>query len=292
MKKLTYILIGLLLVSCGNKQNEIVDFTLSSSNIGVYNADVTVDISYSGKEKIKSRGVVVSIDSLPAIEDNFQYNPNKAESHIYQKGDGAGTFTVNMSNLEDNGYYYCRAFAIISGKAYYSEQIQIHTLCPGLGEGPAGGYLIYDDGNGGGIEAAPYDIAYKQPDNSSYVSHGYSWGCTNLQTNASHSAIGFGQANTDSIMQVCLDENCAARGCSQYSFGGYDDWYLPSRDELMLMNISLAAVGYGKLQKGGSQYWSSTEELSNSAWSIDMQNGSQFTSGKYSPLFVRPIRSF
>tara|TARA_R110002096_G_C14639518_1_gene725464 strand:+ start:1754 stop:2800 length:1047 start_codon:yes stop_codon:yes gene_type:complete len=80
---------------------------------------------------------------------------------------------------------------------------------------------------------------------------------------------------------------------------GYDDWYLPSIDELGLM--------YNTLGNGGSEgniggfetsdyprYWSSLEAISNSnhAWCFGFNNGSTSTFYKDNSFSVRCVRAF
>jgi hypothetical protein len=55
---------------------------------------------------------------------------------------------------------------------------------------------------------------------------------------------------------MCGTLNAAARLCTNYSFGGYNDWFLPSKDELN--QIYLQAEKIGGIDKT-DLYWSSTE---------------------------------
>lgn len=52
--------------------------------------------------------------------------------------------------------------------------------------------------------------------------------------------------------------------CKNYRGGGYDDWYLPKKDELNLIYLNLRKTG--KIS-GDDLYWSSTQASGNSAWS-------------------------
>lgn len=55
-----------------------------------------------------------------------------------------------------------------------------------------------------------------------------------VEVGATGTAIGDGLANTDKIISVLGDSENAANACKNYTGGGYNDWYLPSRDELIL----------------------------------------------------------
>ena len=73
--------------------------------------------------------------------------------------------------------------------------------------------------------------------------------------------------------------------------GGYSDWRLPSKEEL----VSLA--GYSKLSEIGfknvqSNYWSSTTIANDPgfAWGVNFSNGYVYGDGKYGSLYVRCVR--
>jgi hypothetical protein len=90
----------------------------------------------------------------------------------------------------------------------------------------------------------------------------------------------------------------AAFLCTQYSFNGYEDWYLPSKDELNLMSINKDAINTTSIANGGTvfhhkEYWSSTEFDSVYAWRQFINNGEQYayTKSQYA-CSVRAIRAF
>lgn len=69
------------------------------------------------------------------------------------------------------------------------------------------------------------------------------------------------------------------------------DWYLPSRDELMLLYEKRNIIGGFTTNK----YWSSTEfdtNPSTSAWCVDFSTGQETLLLKNNFFFVRSIRSF
>ena len=88
----------------------------------------------------------------------------------------------------------------------------------------------------------------------------FQWGCELLVFSGTvASAIGAGQQNTNDILAGCSSLGIAARVCDDYSIvaGGvtYNDWYLPSIDEL-------TKLGENKLLIGGftnDYYWSSSK---------------------------------
>lgn len=112
-----------------------------------------------------------------------------------------------------------------------------------------------------------------------------------------------GKSNTEAIVNQEGHIESAASLCQSYNAGGYNDWYLPSIDELNLLYNSRFNVNKSiKEQDTGSEigqniYWSSTEFDINSAWYFIFSQGFNYfgTSGyrkNSTRLYVRAIREF
>lgn len=76
--------------------------------------------------------------------------------------------------------------------------------------------------------------------------------------------------------------------CDSLTLHGYDDWYLPDKDELNRLFFSKGAVG-GFLD---TLYWNSTSSDAQEAWSQDFFGGTQNSVKKSATLRVRPVRKF
>ena len=113
------------------------------------------------------------------------------------------------------------------------------------------------------------------------------WGC-NDKFLAGRSSIGTGSQNTIDIASGCSVAGNAATLCSNLNEGGYDDWYLPSKDELNKLFLQMKVIG------GFREvcYWSSTETGKYNACSQIFDNGFQTANDKSTTFSVRPIRSF
>jgi hypothetical protein len=120
----------------------------------------------------------------------------------------------------------------------------------------AGGYVFYNDGNGGGLVSAKTDQSTSQV----WITGGSTQTTLNGNT---LTAIGTGQANTTAIINQTGHTGSAAKVCDDYTDGTYTDWYLPSRDELNLMFTNLEVDGVGGF---AAIYWSSSEIDANNAW--------------------------
>jgi hypothetical protein len=96
-------------------------------------------------------------------------------------------------------------------------------------------------------------------------------------------------------------DNYAARLCYQYTVVEdgieYNDWYLPSTEELNEMYLKKAIIEATALENSGEVfesgiYWSSTEKDASSAYYQNFLSGLQYDQSKGSNGHVRAIRSF
>ena len=107
-----------------------------------------------------------------------------------------------------------------------------------------------------------------------------------------------GMANSDHINDA---NHPAALFCRQLRIGGFDDWYLPSRDELVMLCWNLGPTRKSTPEPFKSDnseafdedwYWSSTEyaPYSNTAWLVDFSGGYQYYLIKSYHYGVRAVR--
>jgi hypothetical protein len=152
--------------------------------------------------------------------------------------------------------------------------------------GPGGGVVFYDAGStqswGRYLEAAPV---------ATEVDRTWATGANQSAdvTGADGTAIGTGAANTLEIVNQTGNEDAtsAAVYCDSLSYGGFTDWFLPSKDELNEMYIQRTAIG-----GLSSTYWSSSERRPTTAWYQDFGTGNQDFDWKYYAFYVRPVRAF
>jgi uncharacterized repeat protein (TIGR02543 family) len=200
--------------------------------------------------------------------------------------------------------------------------------------GPAGGLVFYENPNHATdgwryLEAAPYgwyDGDTHSP--GAYSGDGdpyFQWGASGYAVDSpeTEEAIGSGATNTANILDYhdtlwtsypekgdyytnpteydsSSDGTVAAKVCADYSLENegvtYDDWFLPSKDELNLMYQNLKVQGLGGLSVHfytSYYYWSSTKNSLNYVWYQNFANGYQNgTYQGYAVYWVRPIRAF
>ena len=113
---------------------------------------------------------------------------------------------------------------------------------------------------------------------------------TNKTTGAKGIVIGTGFANTNSIIsaQGETTTSYAAGLARAYKGGGYDDWFLPSKDELNKLYINKLIIG----GFANNNYWSSSEQDFDFAFKRNFINGDQNFNTKVNVFYVRAIRSF
>jgi hypothetical protein len=113
---------------------------------------------------------------------------------------------------------------------------------------------------------------------------------TNKITGAKGIVIGTGFANTNSIIsaQGETTTSYAAGLARAYKGGGYDDWFLPSKDELNKLYINKVIIG-GFVN---NNYWSSSEKDFEFAYKLNFTNGDQNANNKVNVFYVRAIRAF
>jgi hypothetical protein len=120
------------------------------------------------------------------------------------------------------------------------------------------------------------------------------------ETGATSTAIGTGSSNTDAIIAAQGSGSYAAQLCADYSVTvdgiTYDDWFLPSKDELNLLYLQHTLIGGFTddvtTEIYGDYYWSSSESSKYYAWDQDFFDGSDESSDKNYPNLVRAVRAY
>ena len=233
-------------------------------------------------------------------------------------------------------------FAFIAVLVSCNKEPEVNSKVGTLG--PAGGYIFYDcdaDNDSGNadnlissecgwryLEAAPENVGayYESGELLGYRDYifgyyrGYSIGSN--KTVGTETRIGKGKANTEALVKVMGEtayadssrddkDTYAAKACVDYSVTKdgitYNDWFLPSRDELNLMYVNLHKNGMGSFVPsfdveydeeyyGPFGYWSSSESSDESAWLQYFDDRSSHygscRNGRGETYYVRPIRAF
>ena len=154
-----------------------------------------------------------------------------------------------------------------------------------IGDRYAGGIVFWLDGNGGGLIAAPEDEA------TGIFNYEHQWTDNpNLFSGSiDRTGIGTGYQNTLDIIAVAEPSNSWTAAWIAARPGFYNDWFLPSKDELNEMYLNKDAIG----GFANTNYWSSTEVDNDFAWvQFFTSGGGQDGIIKYGINNVRAVRAF
>ena len=173
-------------------------------------------------------------------------------------------------------FYYEKANSFVNGKAYVYYE---------------GSGWYYIDRNGEFVEEQKKETNTKQNSSKSIkilkIGDTYAGGIIfYLDASGQH-----GKVCAKADQSVAANWNTAIYICNNLILDSYNDWYLPSKDELDKMYNNLYKKNLGDLKK--SCYWSSSETDYNSAWyQCLISNGYQTSNLKSCFQNVRAIRAF
>ncbi len=236
------------------------------------------NITSDGGASVTARGVVW----------NTSQNPTIALSTKTIDGTGTGNFSSAISGLTANTTYYLRAYATNSVGTAYGNEITFTTMLT-IGQTYQGGVIAYilqpdDPGN---IAGEFHGIICPTSDQTINIT--WNWAGNNISTGATGTALGTGNSNTNTIVNVYGSGTYAAKLCFDLVLNGYSDWYLPSRNEMSKMILNKNAIG----GFSSANYWSSSEfDSLNAYYSNFTSNNSNLVGAKNTVANVRAVRSF
>jgi len=129
------------------------------------------------------------------------------------------------------------------------------TWGPGLGDEYGGGKIIYINPSTGYVLIG----AIEDANSGGICFYGPNLNAITPIGSAQGMGIGSGKSNTAAIIAYHGTQDSAAKFCTDYRGGGYDDWFLPSIYELQLFDT----YGLHSNLFGHTHYWSSSEISSN-----------------------------
>ena len=255
--------------------------TTAASNVSTSSAISGGNITSDGGATITARGVCWSTSP----------NPTTANRKTTDGG-GSGVFSSSITGLTIGTIYYVRAYATSNGVTSYGVQVSFTTTMLPVGAMYQGGKIAYILQNGDpGYTVGQTKGFISAPDDQS---NGIQWyNGTYLTTGATGTALGTGMTNTNMIVASQGSGSYSAKLCYDYTnpdngTGVYNDWYLPSKDELYKVNLKKSVLG----TTGGATYESSSEVDINSMWLNNFYDYSQYVYTKSITYYVRAVRSF
>jgi len=254
----------------------IILTTASVTNFSATSVWSGGSITSDGGAEVTVRGVVWSTIEEPSLESCLGYTND---------GSGIGTFNSILTNLQPSTIYYVRAYAINSEGTNYGNGLVFKTAPGNIGDSYLGGIIAYilQTGDPGYVAGEVHGLIAAPSDQSS----GVVWGCYGTNIGSTSTAIGTGMANTLAIVNGCGTAEIAAKICHNLVLNGYNDWYLPSAEELKKLYNNRATIGGFE-----GYYWSSSEYENWAAWYVHFEFGAMSYAGKSDFFKVRPVRSF
>jgi hypothetical protein len=252
------------------------------TTIGVNSIVISGTISDSGHATISRKGFCWSKNPDPTLDSNF----------LNSRSTSLVSFTDTIKGLTYNTRYYIRAFAINSKGTAFSQTLSVQTResSYSMGQNFGGGYVFYIDSTGEHGLIATTPIGTKR--------WAY-WPYDHILIGTTSAAVGKGQANTQAIINSGNnDPLSAAKACDDLVVNGYNDWYLPSHEELVLLRQHKDAMPFFNIANPSNWqymnlYWSSTEVNFDQVYLLPINAISSFsTDGKSSSWSVVPVRSF
>jgi hypothetical protein len=135
---------------------------------------------------------------------------------------------------------------------------------------------------------------------------GFIWSDVFTAPSSAEATFYNGALNTTQIVAQAGHDSSAADLCTNYSAGGYTDWYLPSSREILLLSQAAWSI-YFILDADGDagtyglkisninpfgNYWTSTGQGNNEAYMFDFRENSLQVVNKANQYRVRAIRAF
>lgn len=263
------LIINVIICSCSSDSettpNTTIEVTTSHSSESVTSNSFIVSGAIEGVEindftnGIATSGICWATTTNPTIDDfvetiNIKY------------------FDISVNSLTPNTLYYVRAYVEISGEIIYGNEIEIMTddVEPILGANYMGGKIVYIYPSGH-PKYVPNEVHGLIAAVNGQIQFSGTWGCQDVVCGQTSTLIGTGEANTTRIVNIC-GINTAAGLCYNLSYNGYNDWFLPSKDEMNAIYEYLPcwelSWSYITPTSGviGANYVTSSEALANAMW--------------------------
>ncbi|PQV50542.1 uncharacterized protein DUF1566 [Jejuia pallidilutea] len=256
----------------------------------IYKNELEIEVKTKRREyqldpNVTSLALLYSTSSNPIPSNSEVSSINLAEFN----NPDSDRIQLNLTNLKSDTRYY---FRLIINDKFISPNADIisSTTHPKeIGDTHAGGIITYI--------AQPYNDDYIENQFHGYVAAtediGVSapWGCagtsiSNMITGGSHSST---KSQNTALLAGCTTSGIAAKICADWTFNGYSDWLLPSKD--LLSSFRDGRVK-DKFTFSNEFYWSVTPVSNDLAWASNPTTGKFEKLSKSNSYRIRAVRKF
>ncbi len=286
INKLVYFGVAALFInavtSCKNEVSLAVCGTTKSLAVGATTAKIEGYIQNNGNSESFTSGVCYATHPNPTLNDAT------AQNSINQ----LLPFQIMLTELNPMTRYYARTFVKNEKGVSYGNVVTFRTGDKEIGQEYQGGNIYYI--------LQPGDFGYDSLQCHGLICCNYaftsnlSFSEVNYFNGATSKSIGGGKLNTETIVNNQGDVAKAAAYCSKLSLGGYDDWFLPSLNELERLlesQVNLPTTSYY------GSFVSSTEDNEYNVFLSSLQDvsGYYYYSGNNinpNQQFIKTVRSY
>jgi hypothetical protein len=212
-------------------------FSISGSNSGSSRTG-SGSVTNAGGSPVSARGLCYATVQQPTLANS-----------VASAGSGTGNFSANLTGLTPGTLYYVRAYATNAAGTSYGNQVSFTPL-------PS-----YINNNNQIVTVHPTD--------------NFSGPWANTQTFIGVQGGNDGAINTAAIVANQGNGTYAAKVCSDLVAYGYSDWYLPSFNELLVLNGNKITFN---MTLNSGDYWSSNEYAGGGGLAASLAQTHQFQS--------------
>jgi len=211
------------------------------------------------------------------------HNGTKWTATVHLASPASGTITFLVWAVNASGeHLYCGTGNLTVGTGGTSITVATTSEYALKSMGPGGGYIFYDKGSYSDgwryLEADNTDYAVGAVTTHIFGHYRTDPSLDSVIVPGTNSAIGAGLGNTNLLVSymgstaytsfykatVTTTDQYAAKMCADLNKNGCSDWFLPSYDELALINDNLKVQGVTGFIDGG-YYWSSKVDSDHNA---------------------------
>ena len=275
---LMVLLCAMLIISCSNEPKDEGSSTTPTETPATSSYTVTFDLN-GGSGNISAQTVV---KDGKATKPATNPTPSNANHYVFE-------FWAKEGETTEFDFANTAITANTTLVAKWKNKYKVGDT------GPGGGTIFYvadtEQTSVWGSDSLTWKYLEAAPSNLNVT---YAWGTMGAKN--AGTGIGTGWSNN---LTLSGDAFPAAKACRDYGNGSdYDDWFLPSKDELLAMYEKRTEIG-GFLNTSTVIYWSSSESINSTtdpqsaaAAVVNFNTGICYDNPRSNAGNVRPIRAF